>query len=330
MQGALEAGSVIDIGCADGDVAFFFASLGCKVCAVDNAPTNVNAMEGVRELRRRTGFRSVDIREADLDRRFSIEEDDWGLALVLGILYHLKNPFLVLESLAMRARYCLLSTRVARLTPSGMNIQQEPVAYLLDHREANDDPTNYWIFSEAGLLRLVRRAGWRVVGAVSAGSERSNPVDSEADERMFLLLRSQFRSAPATIRLLDGWTDQLVPQWRWTLKRFSFEVRITEDRRPCGFLLGFLLPATITAAGELILHCSVNSIPCADRTYRSSGDQLYESELPPTVDHTKPVVFEFEVRHSAIFYPDPRDLGVIMPSTGAIRGISEKILFWLD
>jgi SAM-dependent methyltransferase len=325
---ALAAGPLIDVGCGDGDIAYFFAASGCQVTAVDNPPTNYNFMAGVRELRNLTGL-AVDIREADIDKGFSIEGDDWGLALILGILYHLKNPFYVLEQLAYRARYCLLSTRVARLTTTGLNIQNEPVAYLLDHREANNDPSNYWIFSEAGLLRLVRRAGWRTISAISLGSERSNPVDGDADERMFLLLRSELRSAPATIRLLHGWMDIVAQGWRWTLKNFGFEVQIGGDRRPFGFLLGFNLPAVITDAGKAILRCAVNGIACPERSYATSGDHRYEAQLPEPVDHTKTILFEFAVVHSADFPFDSRDLGIIMPS-GAIQGISEKILFWLD
>ncbi len=330
MRDALGAGPLIDIGCADGDIAYLFASLGCEVCAVDFPPTNVNSMDGVREIRRRMGYTNVEIREIDLDRQFSIQEDDWGMALVLGILYHLKNPFQVLEHLAFRARYCLLSTRVARKTMTGLDIQNEPVAYLLDHREANNDPTNYWIFSECGLLRMVRRAGWRTVGALTLGSTESNPVEGSADERMFLLLRSQYRSLPARIRLLEGWTDPLVQQWRWTLKKFSFEARIIDEARPHGFLLGFLLPPSIIEAGEMTLRCAVNGIACPERTFNKQGDHLYEAELPESVDHRMPIHFSFEAVHNAKFPPDPRDLGVIMSSSGAIRGVSEKILFWLD
>jgi tRNA (mo5U34)-methyltransferase len=325
---ALAAGPLIDIGCGDGDIAYFFASSGYTVSAVDNAPTNYNSMAGVRELGNLTGL-SVDIREVDIDNGFSIEKDDWGLALILGILYHLKNPFYVLEQLAYRARYCLLSTRVARMTTTGLNIRNEPVAYLLDRCEANNDPTNYWIFSEAGLLRLVRRAGWRTLGAISLGSERSNPVDGDADERMFLLLRSELRSAPAAIRLLDGWLDVGAHHWRWTLKKFSFEVQVTGERRPFGFFLGFNLPAALTDAGETILRCAVNGVACQERVYKTSGDHRYEAQFPEQVDHKETILFEFEAAHSGDLPPDSEDLGVIMPS-GAIQGISEKIQFWLD
>src|SRR4051812_26361047 len=43
-----DRGSVLDVGCADGDVGFLFASLGCDVEFLDNPTTNFNACKGVR------------------------------------------------------------------------------------------------------------------------------------------------------------------------------------------------------------------------------------------------------------------------------------------
>ena len=42
---------VLDVGCGDGDISFFLESLGARVDAVDNAPTNYNALYGVRALK---------------------------------------------------------------------------------------------------------------------------------------------------------------------------------------------------------------------------------------------------------------------------------------
>src|SRR3981081_2099346 len=40
--------AILDIGCAEGDLAFFLESLGCRVDVIDNPITNFNAMYGVR------------------------------------------------------------------------------------------------------------------------------------------------------------------------------------------------------------------------------------------------------------------------------------------
>lgn len=180
---------ILDIGAADGALSFFFESLGYKVDALDNAGTNMNRMQGIRALA--AGMNSaVEIRDADLDGRFELE-GRYGAALFLGTLYHLKNPFYALEILSRHARYCFLSTRIARRsTDKSVRLDAAPVAYLLDADECNGDVTNYWIFSPPGLTRLARRAGWQVCASASTGASESDPASAQGDERMFLLLRS--------------------------------------------------------------------------------------------------------------------------------------------
>jgi tRNA (mo5U34)-methyltransferase len=183
---------VADIGAADGDLAFALeAALGWQMDIVDNAPTNQNGLEGARQLKRVLGS-NVGIHDVDLDRQFALPRNSYGLVLLLGILYHLKNPFYVLEQLAGQARHCLLSTRVARLAgPERTSVGELPMAYLVGPTELNDDATNFWIFTPAGLERLAERAGWEVVSRLSVGeTTRSVPDSNEGDERMLLLLRS--------------------------------------------------------------------------------------------------------------------------------------------
>ncbi|MGC2661096.1 MAG: methyltransferase domain-containing protein [Bryobacteraceae bacterium] len=317
---------MLDVGCGDGDLAFLFASLGCDVTAIDLPSCNFNRMTGVRSLRTRLNL-PIEITEMDVDSRFELEGRPYGLALLLGILYHLKNPFQVLETLATNAQYCALSTRVAATTVAGTVIQDEPLAYLLDHREANNDPTNYWVFSRGGLLRLAKRTGWRVVGWRTVGcTMRSNPASPDADERMFVFLRSQLLSAPAQITLLNGWTDPLEQKWAWTQKTFSFKVRAKGPRRPPSFLLGFVVPEAIANASAVTMHCSVNGKWAGEEIYQGAGDKLFEKPIPSGVDHREPMLFEFSVEHSF----DTRDRGVMMPFTGAIHGTDSSILFWLN
>ena len=190
----LSAGDpVLDFGCADGDLAFFLESLGLKVLTFDHVRTNHNGMMGVRALKEELNS-SVEIHELDLDNNFEIPEGRYGLALVLGILYHLKNPFYVLETISKRARYCLLSTRITRLLPDRVtDVSKIPMAYLLGETELNADATNFWIFSEAGLRRIVERANWRVVAFRTIGdTEGSDPVSLDHDERAFCLLESVY------------------------------------------------------------------------------------------------------------------------------------------
>jgi hypothetical protein len=185
----IKGGAIADLGAADGDLAYFLEARGFQVDLVDFAPTNYNRMQGAHTLKSALGS-GVSIHEMDLDSRFELPRPRYDLVFLLGTLYHLKNPFFMLEHLAARSRYLLLSTRIARTT-SRLRIQQEPLAYLLGERECNDDATNYWVFSEQGLKRLAERCGWNLLDYTSFGdTESSNPRDPDHDERAFMLLES--------------------------------------------------------------------------------------------------------------------------------------------
>jgi tRNA (mo5U34)-methyltransferase len=183
---------VADIGGGDGDCAFFLETLGNQVQLVDNPPTNFNRLEGARLLKEAFSS-SVEIVEADLDGQFALPEPVYGTVFFLGLLYHLKNPYCALEALSHKSRYCFLSTRVAKFSPGKRSrIADIPVAYLLKEGEVGGDPTNYWIFSPAGLRRLLWRTGWRVCSESTSGwTTDSEPVRLDKDERLFALLSSR-------------------------------------------------------------------------------------------------------------------------------------------
>jgi hypothetical protein len=186
---------VADIGAADGDLAFVLeAETGWDVDILDNPATNWNGMRAVRALARQLGSRAG-IHDVDLDAQFRLPRDDYGLVLLLGVLYHVQNPFYVLRALAAVSDHCILSTRVARFAgPDETAIADLPVAYLVGALETNADPTNYWMFSPAGLRLLVERAGWAILDEGSVGAVgRSDPSSPDRDERVFMLLRSTGR-----------------------------------------------------------------------------------------------------------------------------------------
>jgi 2-polyprenyl-3-methyl-5-hydroxy-6-metoxy-1,4-benzoquinol methylase len=183
---------VADIGAADGDLAFLVEhEFGWEVDIVDTATTNMNGLQAARILRELLGSQ-VNIEDIDLDAGFRLPRERYGLVFLLGILYHLQNPYQVLSELARHADHCLLSTRVARFAGErDTAVAELPVAYLVAPTETNNDPTNYWIFSPAGLERIVSRTGWTVLERYNVGATRaSNPVAGDRDERAFLLLRS--------------------------------------------------------------------------------------------------------------------------------------------
>jgi tRNA (mo5U34)-methyltransferase len=188
---------VADIGAADGDLAFVLEDVaGWDVDIIDTAATNMNGLRGARALRDHLGS-DVHIHDIDLDRQFDLPRERYGLVFLLGILYHLQNPYYVLKELAARSSYCLLSTKVARFAGRARTpIGDLPVSYLVAPQETNNDPTNYWILSPTGLERLVERTGWSILDRANVGNTiDSDPATPENDERMLMLLRSTANGA---------------------------------------------------------------------------------------------------------------------------------------
>jgi 2-polyprenyl-3-methyl-5-hydroxy-6-metoxy-1,4-benzoquinol methylase len=284
------AGPVLDIGCADGDLSFFLEELGVArpIHALDHAGTNHNGLAGIAALQRALGS-AVEIHDLNLDEGFELPARPYSMAFCLGLLYHVKNPFHLLESLSRYARTCLLSTRI--MSEAG---PARAAAYLLDPAELNDDETNFWLFNEAGLRRLVARAGWQLERFYSTGADAQS-----GDERAFCLLRA--RRWLANIELGDGWHEESPEGWRWTERRFSFTLR----PGPWSSLaLHFHLPEALFAQTQVI------TLTVLGVSYRATepGIHVLRSRLPAG---TVRVECELD-RALAPSESDPRELGLIV------------------
>jgi len=188
-------GRIADIGCGNGDLGLFFASLGCTVDLVDTPAPNMNKMMGVRTLRNVLDL-NAGIIEKNLEGSDGMLDKRYDFALVLGLLYHLRNPYQFLDRLARRVSMIVLSTKVTSYVtrPDGERVCVEglPLGYLIGASECNNDDTNYWTFTSAGLNRLFERTGWRLLDYYETGDmATSDAVSKEGDRRAFCLLHSQ-------------------------------------------------------------------------------------------------------------------------------------------
>jgi len=194
FQESLVGTRIADIGAADGLTSFFLEKHGIDVDIIDHAQTNFNGLRGARELK--TALNSpVKIYDIDLDSQFHLP-NNYEFTLLLGILYHLKNPFYILEQLARTSKRIALSTRIfSHNVVGGVMLRDIPVAYLVGPDECNNDPTNYWMLSRAGLQRILERSGWNVKGFKTFGAtDKSDPFSSENDERAFVYAESRFNA----------------------------------------------------------------------------------------------------------------------------------------
>ncbi len=306
-------GPVADIGCSDGDLAFFLESLGCKVQAIDHPVANHNGMQGLKALRTALNS-SVDIHTVDLDSQFMLPNDHYRLVFLLGVLYHLKNPLYILEMLARQCDYCVLSTRIANTLPDqGLNLRDAPVAYLLDEDELNDDDTNYWIFSDAGLRRLLKRTRWEICEWHVAGATgESDPNSLDRDQRVWCLIRSRYYSL-SNVELLSGWHSAEAAGWRWTEQRFSARLN-GGSARPARIELRFFVPqALIERYGPVTLHATADGVPLPSQTYHESARFTYRATLDKAQVSGDTVQLDFWLDHALPpSEADERELGIVV------------------
>ncbi|HLH39265.1 MAG TPA: class I SAM-dependent methyltransferase [Bryobacteraceae bacterium] len=274
IQAAAREKGVLDLGCGDGDLSFYFESLGYAVTSVDHPGPNHNGMRGVRLLRRALDSR-IDLREADIDAHFPKFERRFGVCLLLGVLYHLKNPFYVLENAAAAADYCIMSTRIARNFPKiGRVPEGAACAYLLDAGELNRDNSNFWIFSEAGLKRVIERSGWGVLKEFSLGDTvHSDATSLERDERRFCLLRSRY--GLGGVDLVSGWHEPEPGGWRWTERVFAI--------RPSGESIAmeiYVPPEVLERTGPLTMAIATESAALAPAIFEREGMHTVTRSFP--------------------------------------------------
>ncbi len=305
---------IIDIGCQDGELSFLLESLGHDVTALDHPAYSHNGMRGVRALKSALSS-SISLHEIDLDGQFSLPRGDYDLALFLGVLYHLRNPFYALEEIARRASSCLLSTRIARRFPDGTNMPPGvAMAYLLDERELNEDDSNYFIFSEAGLRVMLKRTHWNLCEYMSAGdTTRSDPVRLDRDERVFCLLASRYERL-SNVELLEGWHESEGTGWRWTKREFSALIQWKEPVPPRRLTVHMFLPESLMdRVSPLRLSVSVNGRPLPPEVFRTPGAQSLVRALPATMAGV--LLVHFSLSHALPpDQDDARERGLIMTS----------------
>jgi tRNA (mo5U34)-methyltransferase len=318
LMGMIGHDRVLDVGCGDGDIAFFLERLGVRIDAIDHAPTNYNALLGVHALKQKLGS-SIRIHAVDLDTRPQLPSSIYGFTVMLGVLYHLKNPFLVLEALARASRYIFLSTRVASVSPDRKtDFSALPMAYLVEEDELNDDNSNFWIFSEKALQRVLRRSGWDVIHYATSGPvATADPVTPAGDARAFILAKSLLAAPPCGFRLLRGWHQMEDDAWRWTERTFSIEVDTFAPLRPATLRFVFQLPEVVFAgASALRLSVRINGAPLASGIYSMPGEHEYIGTVP-ALDASVATI-EFELDHAiAPTDLDRRELGLLVKFSGA-------------
>lgn len=303
---------ILDIGCADGDLAFFLASLGRQVLAVDNPITNYNSMRGLRALNRELGG-VVEIQIADLDGPFQFREHRNGLAFLLGVLYHLKNPYRMLDFLSRRAEYAVISTSITAYAPGLYeSVVGTSIAYLADVYEINRDSTNYWLLSDAGFRRLLARTNWEICDYLLIGAPGATGAVGE--QRAFTLVRSRFAGQKTQLLFGKGWHEPEQAGWRWTQQHFAVRFEIPLSETPPEVSLTVFVPeALIEMFDTITLRACANGVDLLPESFSKSGRHSYQRLLIDVPLFEGDIRIDFSLNHA--LPPDagdPRERGIVV------------------
>jgi ubiquinone/menaquinone biosynthesis C-methylase UbiE len=189
-EDVLTSKTVNDIGGADGDIAFYCEFLGAeKVSLIDYAPTNFNHLMAAKKLK---DALNSNVNIVDMDLSIGWEKiERVETTIFLGILYHLQNPLLALSQLSKKSKYLLLSTKVFDVL-NGKDVSSLSIGYFYNHGEYNNDPTNWWCFTDECVKRLIDRSGWEIIAYKRFGcNSNADPIDNQKDGRAFTYLKSK-------------------------------------------------------------------------------------------------------------------------------------------
>jgi tRNA (mo5U34)-methyltransferase len=204
---ALEGKSVLDIGAWDGWFSFRCEAAGAaRVVALDHFAwamdhpaqrayylrcledgTTPEEWESVPELWDETlpGKRPFDL--VHRHRRSTVEavvadfpgadEPDmqvFDVVLFLGVLYHLRDPFLALRRVAAVTKQLAVIETVVVVVPGN---EHHALWELFPTDELSGDPSNWWAANAKGLEAMCRAAGFRRVEFMSRALETDPPAE---------------------------------------------------------------------------------------------------------------------------------------------------------
>ena len=153
--------TVLDVGAWDGYYSFEMERRGADVLATDDyswGGGGWGTKAGFDLAHAAFGSRVRSLQIDPLELSPDALGGRFDIVLMLGVLYHLRDPLRVLERVAaVTAGLLVLETEV------GMLLTRRPAAEFFPGTELNDDPTNWWAPNVAAMTGMLRAVGFRTV-----------------------------------------------------------------------------------------------------------------------------------------------------------------------
>ena len=155
---------VLDVGARDGFYSFECERRGAEVVAIDYVPPDRTGFQVAREVLQSR----VELRHANL---YSVTPEKYGhfdLVLCLGVLYHLRDPMLGLDTLRAVARGRLMLESLVIPDPLP-EMEGVPLMQFYPRNSKDKDFSNYWGPTMKCLELMLEEAGFSVRRKVSNG-----------------------------------------------------------------------------------------------------------------------------------------------------------------
>ena len=149
---------VLDLGCRDGFFAFEMERRGAEVVGIDYAAPDVTGFAvAARLLGSSVTYVVENVYDID-PRRHGL----FDLVLLLGVLYHLRNPILALDRVRAMVRPGAL-VFVESQVSTAPRVQTMPLWQFLPRDSHHGDHTNKWMPNLAGLTTVIEECQLKVL-----------------------------------------------------------------------------------------------------------------------------------------------------------------------
>lgn len=182
---SVQGKTVMDVGAWDGFFSFEAEQRGAqRVLATDHFCWSgpgwgtKDGFDTARHfLRSRVGSLDIDVMDITVERT-----GEHDVVLFLGVLYHLKHPFLGLEKMAAVARECLIVETLLDFYDL-----DRPAGAFYPGKEKGNDPTNWWGLNQHAVIAMLKCLDFPKV--LFALHPSSNPAIPDSMRGIFHAIR---------------------------------------------------------------------------------------------------------------------------------------------